>query len=63
MLPFFTQLAKGLFSGLIYMGGIRKVQELLRLSIHQNTYYTFLFLYCIINCYLAQIINGTCMIS
>jgi hypothetical protein len=63
VLPFFTQLAKGLFSGLIYMGGILKVQDLLRLSVHQNTYCTFLFLYCIVNCYLAQIINATCMIS
>jgi hypothetical protein len=63
LLPYFTQLAKGLFSGLIYKGGLRKVQDLLRLSVHQNTYYTFLFLYCIVNCYLTQIINGTCIIS
>ena len=36
VLPYFTQLAKGLFSRLIYMGGLRKVQDLPRLSIHQS---------------------------
>jgi len=37
VLLYFAQLAKGLFSGLIYMGGLRKVQDLLRLSAHQKT--------------------------
>jgi hypothetical protein len=36
LLPYFTQLAKGLFSWLIYMGGLRKFQDLPRLSIHQR---------------------------